>query len=377
MAVIPSTRGNPVCLCMIVRDEASSITQCLASVLPFISHWAIVDTGSQDTTPEIVRAMLNDLPGKLICTAWHGDFSYHRNQSVNLAIQVVRDSALRLLFLDADEQLVVLNPGKFRRALNERASFCWWAVDGDWYSRKLGVVALDEFDVWSGEIHEFVVLRNPQHAHRLVQRYAHVLYGHSGFRRREMSTAQIDSNLLKAAVARDPKVFRNNFFLARTLEASQQCEAAASYFRAAHDCDDAMLEDRWQALWGLGRVLMPFDISGASATFLLAHELLSTRAEPLVSLAEVARLQGQYAQALTLAGAALACREPTSTSMYDRSAYGWRATDEICLSGLLLGDSAAMQTAVDGYTDILCRNALPLRERNRVLTNLQLLLDRL
>ena len=360
---------------MIVRDEAGNIARCLESVLPFISHWAIVDTGSKDATPEIVRATLRNLPGKLVYTAWRRDFSLHRNQSVALARLVAGENGLRLLFVDADEQLIVADASKFRRALNERASFAWWAIDGDWHFRKLGVVALEEFDGWRGVIHETVRLKNPRTSPRRVQRFAHVIYGHDGFRRRDKFTVASDTRLLKTAIALDPMSFRDNYFLARTLEASHEFAAAALQFRTAVDSRDATVEDRWQSLWGLGRVLMSLDTTEACKTFVRAHQLMPKRAEPLVRLAEVARLQGQHAQALTLAVAALECPEPNATSMYDRSAYGWRATDEICLAGLSLGDGVAMQHAVNSYTDILCRNTLPQTERGRVLTNLQALLE--
>ena len=33
-------------LCMIVKNEAHVIERCLASVLPLIDKWSIVDTGS-------------------------------------------------------------------------------------------------------------------------------------------------------------------------------------------------------------------------------------------------------------------------------------------------------------------------------------------
>jgi glycosyltransferase involved in cell wall biosynthesis len=52
-------------LCMIVRDEAHVVERCLDSVRPLIDGAVIVDTGSRDGTPEIVRAYLvrHGIPG--------------------------------------------------------------------------------------------------------------------------------------------------------------------------------------------------------------------------------------------------------------------------------------------------------------------------
>ncbi|CAN5517015.1 hypothetical protein BH11ACT8_BH11ACT8_30930 [soil metagenome] len=47
-----------VCLSMIVKDEAHCIEECLASVLPLITRWVVVDTGSTDGTQDLVRSRL-------------------------------------------------------------------------------------------------------------------------------------------------------------------------------------------------------------------------------------------------------------------------------------------------------------------------------
>ena len=55
--------GQTICLCMIVKNEATVIRRCLDSVRPIIDHWIVVDTGSTDGTQDIVRAHFRDLPG--------------------------------------------------------------------------------------------------------------------------------------------------------------------------------------------------------------------------------------------------------------------------------------------------------------------------
>ena len=55
-----------ICLNMIVKNEAHVIERCLLSVKPFISSWAILDTGSTDSTPELVKRALAGVPGEQI-----------------------------------------------------------------------------------------------------------------------------------------------------------------------------------------------------------------------------------------------------------------------------------------------------------------------
>jgi glycosyltransferase involved in cell wall biosynthesis len=84
-------------LCMIVKNESQNLPRCLASAKPHVDEIIVVDTGSEDDTPEIARqwgAKVSDFP-------WCDDFAAARNFSLS---QV---SSQWVLVLDADEELVV------------------------------------------------------------------------------------------------------------------------------------------------------------------------------------------------------------------------------------------------------------------------------
>ncbi|WP_405170966.1 glycosyltransferase family 2 protein [Paenibacillus sp. FSL H8-0280] len=85
--------GIGISLCMIVKDEAGSLQQCLNAVRDVVDEIIIVDTGSVDTTTEIAR-----LHGAVVIrTEWNGDFSEARNLSLAAATKPW------ILVLDADE----------------------------------------------------------------------------------------------------------------------------------------------------------------------------------------------------------------------------------------------------------------------------------
>ena len=68
-------------LCMIVRDNESTIGQALESIRPWVDEIIVVDTGSQDRTIEICRqngAQIFEFP-------WCDDFSAARNESLKQA----------------------------------------------------------------------------------------------------------------------------------------------------------------------------------------------------------------------------------------------------------------------------------------------------
>ena len=84
-------------LAMIVRNESAIIERCLAHVREHIDYWTIVDTGSTDGTPYIVRDALQGIPGVVYDRTWV-DFGYNRSELMQLA----RGTAQQLLLLDAD-----------------------------------------------------------------------------------------------------------------------------------------------------------------------------------------------------------------------------------------------------------------------------------
>ena len=84
-----------ISLCMIVRNEAQHLEQCLLSVQGMVSEIIIADTGSEDNSLAIARRF----GARVIRLPWEHDFSKARNHTLQLA------SYGWILVLDADEAL--------------------------------------------------------------------------------------------------------------------------------------------------------------------------------------------------------------------------------------------------------------------------------
>jgi glycosyltransferase involved in cell wall biosynthesis len=84
-------------LVMIVKDEEARIGLCLSRARRHLGAWTIVDTGSQDRTPEIIEKALDDISGTLHRRPWV-NFGHNRSEAFALA----RGTADWLLALDAD-----------------------------------------------------------------------------------------------------------------------------------------------------------------------------------------------------------------------------------------------------------------------------------
>lgn len=95
---------------LIVRDEERHVAECLARVRPVVDEIVVVDTGSRDRTPEIVR----DAGARLYFEPWRDDFASARNAALD------RASGDWVLYIDADERLEL--HGDLRDALGARGA---------------------------------------------------------------------------------------------------------------------------------------------------------------------------------------------------------------------------------------------------------------
>lgn len=92
----PSPTKPSLSLCMIVKNEADDLPRCLASVKPYVDEIIVVDTGSQDGTPELALKY----GAKVSYFEWCDDFAAARNYAISQA------SCDWILVLDADEELI-------------------------------------------------------------------------------------------------------------------------------------------------------------------------------------------------------------------------------------------------------------------------------
>ncbi len=91
---------STISLCMIVKDEATNLPRCLASVKDIVDEIVVIDTGSSDDTPTLAERA----GAQVDFLSWGDDFAHARNVSLDRA---TKDW---ILVLDADETLT--QPGR-------------------------------------------------------------------------------------------------------------------------------------------------------------------------------------------------------------------------------------------------------------------------
>jgi glycosyltransferase involved in cell wall biosynthesis len=98
-----------ISVCMIVKDEADYLRQCLESIKDITDELIVVDTGSTDATVEIAT----EFGAKVLNFEWCEDFSAARNESLKHATREWT------LVIDADELLLLSDIDEIKRLTND------------------------------------------------------------------------------------------------------------------------------------------------------------------------------------------------------------------------------------------------------------------
>ncbi|WP_293125037.1 glycosyltransferase [Microcoleus sp. bin38.metabat.b11b12b14.051] len=110
MSISAALSSQPfLSFCAIVKNESENLARCLASVQPYVDEIIVVDTGSQDDTPEIA----SQYGAKVGYFEWCDDFAAARNYALSLV------TGEWILVLDADEELIVRS-ADFRETLKSQ-----------------------------------------------------------------------------------------------------------------------------------------------------------------------------------------------------------------------------------------------------------------
>ncbi|MEW5993344.1 MAG: tetratricopeptide repeat protein, partial [Candidatus Zixiibacteriota bacterium] len=190
-----------VSACMIVKNEEELLPGCLESIRDWVDEIVIVDTGSTDRTVEIAESF----GARLFHQPWEGDFSKHRNYSMEHA------TGEWIFIIDADERVYSEDISLIRKVLNQAdynlISINVFNVSGEgeeqvtflpsirFFRRKLGLK-------YEGIVHNLLVPPPGEPIMRAGIRLKHYGYGLSPEKMKEKISRS--KALLEKQIAEDP-----------------------------------------------------------------------------------------------------------------------------------------------------------------------------
>ncbi|MGW0764267.1 glycosyltransferase [Streptomyces sp. NPDC002676] len=350
------TRPQTLCLCMIVKNEAGVIERCLESVRPLVDTWVISDTGSTDGTQDLVRKVLDGIPGELHEEKWV-DFGHNRTSNIRRA----RGRADYLLTLDADH---VLRQDAPLPRLTAASYMLRYDTPGTQHRFK-HLMRGDLEWRYEGVTHEYPCTDAPDDQENLD---ALVIEDHAdgGCRAEKFDR---DARLLRREMKRDPDNPRTVFYLANTeRDRGHAREAIELYERRAamggwpEEVYCSLLES------GILRAEHADDWPGAMDALSRAWEARPERLEACYELASRLRVMGRYRTAHAILADVVGRPEPDDLLFTRSWVYRWGLLFEFSIAAYWVGDHTAAVRACDR---LLALPDLPDAIRQQVRANRQ------
>lgn len=280
-------------LILMIKNESKIIQRCLKSVESVVDAFCVHDTGSTDTTRDLVQSFLTNHIGCLTTSDWK-NFGHNRT----LSFQSARDYVERELkwdltttyglLLDAD---MVFNPGTLRDQSLTEIGYTILQSGGNLEYPNCRVIRMDYNWVCRGVTHEY--WDGPTKP--LPKSVCWIDDKADGGCKSDKF--ERDARLLEEGLREEPTNVRYMFYLAQTYHCLRRHEDAIRMYKQRAKAG-GWIEEQWYSLYMIGQSYLSLgDAPGFEKYMLKAYALRPSRAESLYKLAKYFREQGQQYKA--------------------------------------------------------------------------------
>lgn len=344
------TRGDTgLCLAMIVRNEAQTLPRMVASLDGVIDQWLIVDTGSDDGTPEVVEALLGHLPGQLERRPWV-NFGHNRTELVELCAGL--KGVTHLLLADADMEFTV--DEDFRQALADNpAHILMVRVDsGGLEFRQSYLVRTGPGWYYEGATHEYLACRDEV----VTSNFDQLAITHHADGGSRTDKFERDEALLTAHLNTHPDDARSVFYLAQTYrDLGRFAEAIETYERRVSM--GGWAEEVYYSLLRAGELQRDSgDLPLALWTWQRAVQARPQRPESYHRLGQVLNEQAQWEPARVWLERAAALAPCDDMLFVERWVEKWGIAFELAIARWWTGDRIRADAT---FADLLRRTDIP------------------
>ncbi|MCB1113998.1 MAG: glycosyltransferase [Chlamydiia bacterium] len=346
---------------MIVKNETDVICRCLESVLPIIDTWVIVDTGSTDGTQEMIKKFMKEKgkPGELHERPWK-NFGHNRNEALDLA----RDKADYIFFIDADEYLKY-EPGFRLPYLHKDFYYVNICHSNSRYCRNL-LVKADLDWKWVGVLHE-VVCSEKAKTYDTLQKVNNI-YTTEGARSKDPQKFLKDAAILEEGLKEEPDNSRYVFYLA------QSYRDAGVHDKALENYERRIKMGGWdqELYWSHLRVAelkeaLKYPKEEVVKAYKAAFDFRRSRVEPLYQLAHMYREEGDFESCYEVASIAASIPETDDILFVQQWMIDYGIDLERSIAAYYLEDFKECQKI---SVDLLKKKSLPDHVKQCVKNNL-------
>lgn len=367
-----ASRNKTITLCMIVKDEAHVIERCLASVLPVIDYWVIVDTGSTDGTQQKIKDFFdrNGIDGELHEIPWK-DFGYNRSEALRLAQATDTDYAL---MIDADEILVFdqgFDPIAFKNNLTADLYNVFAQFGQTRYHRPQLTSNKKKF-YYRGILHEYVDCHDPIATRDFARGFMNTPI-QDGARSSDPKKYEKDAVRFEEALAsgtvEEKDFHRYHFYLAQSYRDSAQWEKSLEAYLKRADLG-GWNEEVFYSLYQAGRIMEILEkpVDNIIQVYFRAYQIAPWRAESLWAAARLCRAFSRFDQGYRFAKQGLKVRYPEGALFVGQGIYEWAMLDEFAIAAYWTGNYREARMA---GTQLVNDKRFPEDQRERIEANLK------
>lgn len=370
-------RNTGICLNMIVKDEAPVIRRLLESVKSCIDYYVIVDTGSTDGTPDLIKLITKELkiPGQIFSRPWV-NFGHNRQEALDLAISNGNNEWL--LIIDADEELIYIDP----RWWNQMIPGITYRLEKQHCDLNYSVnnlIWVDKIEwKWYGVVHEYIY-PNINHPQILIKNAKIISHPGEGNRSQKFTQEQKflqDANLLKAELKKNPDDARSQFYLAQSYRDAGHLEKAYKHYLRRSNMPgwDEETFIAYNELANLS-IYLKHKYETIINNHIKAWSIRPTRAEPLWQIANYCRYYNKFAEGYLFSKVGKDIPIPIDDMLFVRTdIYKWKMLDEFSICAYQIGQ---YEEAVDACKKILENNSLDQENETRIKFNLKLFSEKI
>ena len=330
--------NRTLCLCMIVKNESTILTECFDSFVNYIDYWVICDTGSNDGTQDVIQKYFKEhnIPGELYEDTWV-DFAHNRT----LAFKRAKNKAKYCFVIDADDRIagkLVIPPGndylKFRLKIHLK--------NLEYYRTQIFRNDLD----WKyvGVVHEYPCLVNPT---ALTNKYKTgsldecvINAGTFGNRsKHKLSKFDRDIVLLKKGLIDEPKNDRYHFYLAQSYKENGNNKQAIIWYKKRVELG-GWDEEVYHSLYSIGvckeRSNCNFE-KEVLYDYLKAFNYRKTRLEALYQIVRYYRTNDKFTEAFSYGLMGYELPYPKDLLFVEKDIHQYKFLDEFSVAAYWKG----------------------------------------
>ena len=279
-------------LVMIVKNEAPSIAQTIASVRGVVDRYTVLDTGSTDDTIKIIREAFGTTPGDIYEESFV-DFATTRNR----AIELEGTKSKFMLMLSGDETLH--NASALRTTIEKGDAWnllVHYGKKSQFTSTRIHRSATQ----WryKGVTHEYMTGPDGQTNEQRIKG-PYIYYNTTSVTRESKRERwELDIQLLVNEWTEVAATPRTAFYLAQSYDSLEKFEDAMNWYRT-RSVMGGWEEGKYESIYRMGRISQhlneSWDIS--MKHYMHAYSVAPHRAEPLYQIGSHYQAQQQYALA--------------------------------------------------------------------------------